>query len=185
MIGKCYRTLRYGPHMWWCFVCRRAYSALAQYTRHTIADLQADDDEMLRGVDWAAVMSNADMGQAVKRVLRSSESLNRQGGNPVEQQHVTPGPQSKGPSTMQSSLLEDESLSEGLRGAIPESPMVLTRASLARNSASFRAMTVPLLGGQYKGAKERYASVDEESVNSDQEAERDLEAGQNQVSTGY
>jgi hypothetical protein len=32
---------------------RRARGAVAAYTRQALRDLQADDDEMLRGVDWA------------------------------------------------------------------------------------------------------------------------------------
>lgn len=43
----------------WC--CRGAYSALSQYTHQTIADLRADDDEMLRGVDWKAVIKAGDV----------------------------------------------------------------------------------------------------------------------------
>jgi hypothetical protein len=34
---------------------RRAYATLQQYTQQTIADLQEDDDELLKGVDWRAV----------------------------------------------------------------------------------------------------------------------------------
>lgn len=41
--------------------CRGAYAALSQYTRQTIADLQCDDDEMLKGVDWRAVSAAADV----------------------------------------------------------------------------------------------------------------------------
>lgn len=35
---------------------RRAYAALSRFTGQTISDLQADDDEMLKGVDWTAVI---------------------------------------------------------------------------------------------------------------------------------
>jgi hypothetical protein len=55
--------------------CRRAYAALLQFTRRTIAELQADDDEILRGVDWSAVACTADMCSAVKKVLRSSNTV--------------------------------------------------------------------------------------------------------------
>jgi hypothetical protein len=54
---------------------RRAYAALLQFTRRTIAELQADDDEILRGVDWSAVACTADMCKAVKKVLRSSNTI--------------------------------------------------------------------------------------------------------------
>jgi hypothetical protein len=32
---------------------RRARAAVAAYTKQALTDLQHDDDEMLRGVDWA------------------------------------------------------------------------------------------------------------------------------------
>jgi len=57
---------------------RRAQAALDQYTRQTIADLQADDDEMLRGVDWKAVAAAANLSQEVKQVLKSTQSMKQE-----------------------------------------------------------------------------------------------------------
>ena len=39
----------------------KAARALLRYTRTAIADLQHDEDEMLRGVDWAAVEGFTDL----------------------------------------------------------------------------------------------------------------------------
>jgi hypothetical protein len=60
---------------------RRAQAALDQYTRQTIADLQADDDEMLRGVDWKAVAAAANLSQEVKQVLKSTQSMKQEARN--------------------------------------------------------------------------------------------------------
>jgi len=57
------------------WVYRRAQAALEQYTRQTIADLQVDDDEMLRGVDWKSVTAAANINKEVKRVLMSEKSI--------------------------------------------------------------------------------------------------------------
>lgn len=48
---------------------------LTNYTKRTIADLQADDDELLRGVDWAAVQADADINEDVKHALKAAESM--------------------------------------------------------------------------------------------------------------
>lgn len=47
-------------------VCRRAYAALAKFTKKTVAELQADDDELLKGVDWATVIAGETVGVVIK-----------------------------------------------------------------------------------------------------------------------
>jgi hypothetical protein len=159
--------------------CRRAYAALLQFTRRTISELQADDDEILRGVDWSAVACTADMCNAVKKVLRSSDTITARhdGGSRSARQSselqgllLTKGQKSKTALTARSSLLSDvqsstddanlrsnrssqdwqQGLGTSSDGQNPGSPMILTRASLAAaSSRSVRGLTVPLLGRQY------------------------------------
>lgn len=116
--------------------CRRAYGALLQFTRRTIAELQTDDDEILRGVDWSAVACTADMCKAVQKVLKSSQSdkvtVRNDGGRSARQSSELAGSmrgrhqKSKaalGAATGQSSLLSEvySSTDDGYFGSEPGS----------------------------------------------------------------
>lgn len=47
---------------------------MARYSKQTVAELQADDDELLKGVDWTAVMTTADLRKDIRRALAHSAS---------------------------------------------------------------------------------------------------------------
>jgi hypothetical protein len=101
-----------------CVCCRRrAYAALLQFTRRTISELQADDDEILRGVDWSAVACTADMCNAVKKVLRSSNT-------------ITARHDGGGRSARQSSELHGSSLTKAQKSKAATAASLTARSSL-------------------------------------------------------
>lgn len=153
---------------------RRAQAALAQYTRRAIEELQADDDEMLRGVDWKEVAADADLCSAVRRVLRSDTVLpgksegeggqgQRRRASSAHRTHSTHSP--------------DGSVMGG------EAPVQLRRSSLVSASTTMaRMMRVPLLARTQSSnrAAGRYSTgaVDDDSGSEiSSAAPDDVEAG--------
>jgi len=51
---------------------RRARAAVAAFTKQALVDLQQDDDEMLRGVDWGQVATAVDITQEVDEVFQAT-----------------------------------------------------------------------------------------------------------------
>lgn len=47
----------------------KAKAALLRYSKATLAALRGDTDEMLRGVDWAAVETFTDLGQELDKAF--------------------------------------------------------------------------------------------------------------------
>lgn len=149
---------------------RHAFAALAQYTEQTIADLQEDDDEMLRGVDWKAVAEGANLGMDAKRVLKSSTTARRNPSAPAEWQLA--GSSRATTDAGASGGGQRRSVEAGTARSLDRSgSILLTRKSLSRLSASGARLGAPLLGG----GRGRYGQAAEES--DDEEGWADVEAG--------